>query len=342
MIGEFDDCVKRYLCNNALQILKRLQCELPGGFVELRELQLFLHLCTNLHFGKTSRENHLSPSSLTRMIKKLEDEVGLPLFERDSRLVSLTPGGQLFREYAAETLQRWASLQSELRERNDRLTGTLSIFCSVTATYSFLHELLDQFRARYPGVDIQLRTGDTALTIQRVIDEHEDVGIAALPDNLPEKLMFRKIRESPLVFVAPRAASPLRDLIAACNDSGIELPWERIPLVLSETGLARGRVDDWFRAKGIRPHIYAQVAGNEAIVSMVSLGFGVGVVPELVLDNSPMRAKIDILPVVPELAPISIGICALRRKLTNPLIKAFWDMSSQHVETTQSARESLP
>lgn len=308
--------------------------------MELRELQLFLHLCTNLHFGKTSREHHLSPSSLTRIIKKLEQEIGVPLFERDSRLVKLTPGGLLFREYAAESLQRWSDLQGELRERSDRLTGTLSIFCSVTATYSFLHELLDQFRALYPGVDIQLRTGDTALTIQRVLDEHEDVGIAALPDNLPEKLIFRKIRESPLVFIAPRASSTLRDMISTYTDTNLELPWERIPLVLSETGLARGRVDDWFRGKGIRPHIYAQVAGNEAIVSMVSLGFGVGVVPELVLDNSPIRTKIDVLSVVPELAPISIGICLLRRKLTNPLIKAFWDMSSDHVAKGRSARES--
>lgn len=327
MIGEIDDCVKCYICNNALQILKRNQA---GGIVDLRELQLFLHLCSTLHFGKTSREHHLSPSSLTRIIKKLEEAVGLSLFERDSRLVKLTPAGLLFREYAAESLQRWNDLQRVLRQRSDRLAGTLSIFCSVTASYSFLPELLDQFRSRNPEVDIQLRTGDTALTIQRVLDDHEDVGIAALPDVLPDKLVFRTIRNSPLVFIAPRAHSSLRDQLNGYVESGLELPWEHIPLVLSETGLARGRVDDWFRSKGIRPHIYAQVAGNEAIVSMVSLGFGVGVVPELVVENSPMRARIDVLDVRPELAPISIGVCILKRKLSNPLIRAFWDMSGEH------------
>lgn len=305
--------------------------------MELRELQLFLHLCNSLHFGKTSREHHLSPSSLTRIIKKLEEEVGFPLFERDNRLVKLAPAGVMFREYAAETLQRWSDLQRELRHRSDRLTGTLSIFCSVTASYSVLHELLDRFRASYPDVDIQLRTGDTALTIQRVLDEREDVGIAALPDALPDKLAFRTIRESPLVFIAPRAPSALVEQLQIQIRNGTELPWASIPLVLSETGLARGRVDDWFSSKGIKPHIYAQVAGNEAIVSMVSLGFGVGVVPELVVENSPMRAKIEVLKVLPVLAPISIGICLLKRKLSNPLIKAFWDMSAEHAETAQAA-----
>ena len=307
--------------------------------MELRELQLFLHLCTSLHFGKTSREHHLSPSSLTRLVKKLEQEVGLPLFERGNRLVKLTPAGMQFREYAAETLQRWNELQRELRFRSDRLAGTLSIFCSVTASYSFLHELLDQFRAIYPDVDIQLRTGDTALTIQRVLDEQEDIGIAALPDVLPDKLVFRAIRESPLVFIAPRAPSALREQINWCLDNEAELPWDSMPLVLSETGLARRRVDDWFSAKAIRPHIYAQVAGNEAIVSMVSLGFGVGVVFELVVDNSPIRAKIEVLSVQPSLAPILIGICTLKRKLSNPLIKAFWDLSSEHVASSESVFE---
>lgn len=298
--------------------------------MELRELQQYLHLCSSLHFGKTSREFHISPSSLSRLIKKLEDEVGLPLFERDSRLVRLTPAGVLFREYAAESLQRWADLQRELRQRSDRLAGTLSIFCSVTASYSFLHELLDQFRSNYPDVDIQLRTGDTALTIQRVLDEQEDVGIAALPDVLPEKLSFRTIRASPLVFIAPVSPSALREQLDRHASAGLELPWHQLPLVLSETGLARSRVDEWFAAKGVRPQIYAQVAGNEAIVSMVSLGFGVGVVPQLVVENSPLSARIEMLSVAPPLHPISIGICTLRRKMNNPVVKAFWDMSSLH------------
>jgi LysR family positive regulator for ilvC len=298
--------------------------------MELRELQQYLHLCGSLHFGKTSREYHISPSSLSRLVKKLEEEVGLPLFERDSRLVRLTPAGEMFREYAAESLQRWTDLQRQLRQRSDRLSGTLSIFCSVTASYSFLHELLDQFRSHYPDVDIQLRTGDTALTIQRVLDEHEDVGIAALPDVLPEKLAFRIIRESPLVCIAPAAPSILREELDRHGSEGLDLPWQLLPLVLSETGLARSRVDEWFAAKGVRPHIYAQVAGNEAIVSMVSLGFGIGVVPQLVVENSPLSARIETLSVSPPLPPISIGICTLRRKLSNPVIKAFWDMSSLH------------
>lgn len=308
--------------------------------MELRELQLYLHLCNSLHFGKTSREFHLSPSTLTRIIQKLEHEVGETLFERDNRTVQLTVAGRKFREYAIETLERWHNLKRDLQQNSMALSGKLSIFCSVTASYSFLHELLDEFRSQYPAVEINLHTGDTALTIQRILDEQEDVGIAARPDRLPDKLSFRAIHQSALLFIAPLSPGPLRDKIGKYQQSGESLPWEQIPFILSESGLARSRVDMWFRQQDIKPNVYAQVAGNEAIVSMVSLGFGVGVVPQLVVDNSPMRGKIEILRVLPELEPFSIGLCTLKRKLGNPLIKAFWDLSHEHIAQSSDVSRS--
>ena len=97
-------------------------------------------------------------------------------------------------------------------------------------------------------------------------------------------------------------------------------------MIVSEGGILRSRVDSWFKTLQVTPRIYAQVAGNEAIVSMVSLGLGVGVVPKIVLDNSPMAERIRILPVKPELAAYDVGLFALKKSLQNPLVAAFWGM----------------
>src|SRR5690554_7807054 len=94
---------------------------------------------------------------------------------------------------------------------------------------------------------------------------------------------------TPLLFIAPKSLSVVPEI----NNN--EIDWSTVPMVLSETGLARVGVDSWFKAKNIQPHIYAQVTGNEAIVSMVALGVGVGVVPELVLRNSPLAGRVRIL-----------------------------------------------
>jgi len=297
--------------------------------MDTRELQIFQHLARTLHFSRTSAECFISPSSLTRLVQRLEDELGVKLFERDNRTVRLTQAGELLREYADDALQQWDQLRRQLQQQSTKLSGSISVFCSVTASYSFLKGLLDRFRANYPGVEIQLHTGDTALTIQRVLEEQEDIGIAARPDQLPGKLQFKQIGESPLVFIAPTTECPLQERLDSFRLTGGPFPWGEIPMVLSESGLARQRVNDWFREQGIKPKIYAQVTGNEAIVSMVSLGFGVGVVPALVVENSPKQANVTTLPVEPRLQPFSIGICALRRKLANPLIRAFWELAGE-------------
>ncbi|MNG07874.1 DNA-binding transcriptional regulator IlvY [compost metagenome] len=96
-------------------------------------------------------------------------------------------------------------------------------------------------------------------------------------------------------------------------------------MILSEEGLARTRTDRWLKSHGIKPRIYAQVSGNEAIVSMVSLGFGIGVVPQIVLDNSPLTARIRIYDIQPPLAAYDIGLFALEKRLKDPLIAAFWN-----------------
>lgn len=288
-----------------------------------RELSLFLHLAKTLNFARTSEACHITPSSLSRVIQRLEAEVGAPLFERDNRHVALTSAGRAFREFADETRNNWLALKEQLAQDERLLTGEISLFCSVTASYSFLYDLLNRFRQQHPGIEIKLHTGDTALTLERVLSEQEDIGIAALPDEVPSSLCVQVLTTTPLVFIAPGEAAHFNAALIG-NDA---VQWDSVPMILSESGLARERVDRWFRQQRIKPNVYAQVAGNEAIVSMVSLGFGVGLVPRLVVENSPLAAKIRVLDVEHGMASFEIGVCALQRKLSNPLIKAFWALA---------------
>jgi LysR family transcriptional regulator, positive regulator for ilvC len=296
--------------------------------MDLRDLRLFVHLSKSLHFARSSRELHISASGLTRAIQRLEDELGVPLFERDNRTVRLTAAGQRCRDYAVSALEQWAELKSGLQVQASELQGALSLFCSVTASYSFLHELVQHFREIYPQVELQLHTGDSALALQRVVDEQEDMAIAALPARLPDTLEFLPLGESPLVCIGPAQDCPLSVLIANTDGRG-EQDWQALPVIMPESGLARARLERWFSQRKLNPRIYAQVSGHEAMVSMVSLGCGVAVVPRVVVDNSPMRDRIRILPFMQELEPFSIGLCTMRRKFANPLVKAFWSVAQR-------------
>lgn len=287
--------------------------------MDTRSLKLFITLCDTLHFGRASEACHISPSALSRAIKQLEDSLGVQLFERDNRTVSLTREGLRFQEYAREALIQWDVIRNSMLAEAQELQGEISVYCSVTASYSFLYDILSEFRQQHPKIEIKLHTGDAENAIQRVIANEEDITIAAKPDSLPAGLAFKQIATSPLVFIAPQQDDSLDPKL-----SSEKIDWSDIPMILSEEGVARKRIDRWFKQQSVKPLIYAQVAGNEAIVSMVSLGFGVGVVPKIVLDNSPLSDKVRILPVEPELKAYDVGLFALQKKLQSPLINAFW------------------
>ena len=189
--------------------------------------------------------------------------------------------------------------------------------------------LLAEFRRRHPAVDIKLHTGDQAQAIPRVIAGEDDLVIAARPDRLASKLSFQTITESPLLFISPTLPCAVRDQVGQYQDRLQDLPWEDLPMIVAEQGSIRTRLDNWFREKSIKPYLYAQVSGNEAIVSMVALGCGVGVVPELVIKNSPMWDKVQVLKVHPSLAPLEIGISAISKRLEGVLVKAFWDVATE-------------
>ncbi|MCH4564508.1 MULTISPECIES: HTH-type transcriptional activator IlvY [Halomonas] len=290
--------------------------------MDMRPLKHFLALADTLHFGRASDACHVSPSTLSRSIRQLEESLGVRLFDRDNRHVSLTRQGQTFQGYARETLEQWEQLRLSLMSEARTLTGEISIYCSVTASYSFLYELLSEFRARYPGIELKLHTGDPAEAMARVLSGDEDMAITSRPRQVPEALAFKSLTRSPLVFIAPYDS---HGWIPSTPESPSAEQWREVPMILSEAGLSREYSNTWFRALGIAPRIYAQVAGHEAIVSMVGLGFGVGVVPKIVLDNSPLRERVRVLPVKPELPHYDVGLCVLERRLRSPLIQALWD-----------------
>ena len=289
--------------------------------MDLEELKLFRHLAESLHFGRTSRACHVTPSALTRTIQRIEAEVGERLFDRDNRSVRLTRAGEGLKQYAEESIERWKTLKESLAS-DTALHGDISLYCSVTAAYSILPGILSRFRKACPEVHIKLQTGDAAQGVARLRNNEVEVIIDALPDKQAHGLEFMPLTETPLVFIAPLTfpETVIRD--------GPEIDWRKTPLIVAEQGLSRERIDRWFAAKKILPNIYAQVAGNEAIIAMVSLGCGVGVVPLLVLEKSPLQEQIAVLDVSPRLAPFSLGVCTVKKNLRNPKIRAFWEIAA--------------
>lgn len=290
--------------------------------MNIRELQLFRHLSESLHFGRTSKACNITPSGLTRTIQRLEDEIGQELFLRDKRSVTLTFAGESFRKYSDDVLLRWEQFQSSL-SKDSVLRGELSLYCSLTAILTILPDILSLFRKTYPDVQINLKTGDAAMALSKLENDEADITIAALPDSQQKGIDFIKTIETPLIFIS---SARFPETIIHKEGNARKVDWQQTPIIMPERGLSRQRTEAWFTQKNIQPNIYSHVAGNEAIIAMVGMGCGIGVIPQLVLEKSHLKEEITVLEVSPKLKPFSVGVCTATKNKLKPVVQAFWSI----------------
>jgi LysR family positive regulator for ilvC len=289
--------------------------------MNIKSLQLFIHLCDSKSFAKTAAAMHISPSALSRQIQKLEEETHQQLFLRDNRSVELTAQGKKLLPVALKILGEWQQYQSYIKGTENDLKGEIRLFCSVTASYSHLPELISEFRLQHPFIEFKLSTGDPAQAIDKILADEADIAISAKPEQLPAKIAFEPISEIPLSVIAPIGINSFAEELQKESPD-----WSTIPFILPEAGTARERANVWFKQMKIKPNIYAQVSGHEAIVSMVALGCGIGIAPDVVINNSPVREKINRLKVLP-IKPFELGVCCTKSQLENPLVKALWEIA---------------
>ena len=300
--------------------------------METRDLELFCDLADTLSFARSSERRHISASGLSRAIRWLEDELNARLFVRDNRHVELTPAGERFLSTATRTLRNLEEAKAEaLGEREGSVRGVVELYASVTACYSVLPPLLAEFRREHPQAQIRLRTGDAARAVAEVRNEGAQVSVAALPPSLERNLVSQRVTTTPLCLVAPAGNGPVARMVRRSP-----VPWPEVPLILPEAGLARDRLDRWLRRRAISPYIYAEVSGNEAILAMVGLELGVGLVPQLVIEKSPVKERLRLVEPGPPLEPYEVGIVARKRSLQVPVVSAFW-RTAERVESNPHA-----
>jgi LysR family positive regulator for ilvC len=287
---------------------------------EYEPLRQFVELARSLHFGRAASACHVSPSALSRSVQRLEAQLGEPLFEREHHKVTLTPAGEQFRHHALAVLEEWQRYEQQRARSRGELNGTVHVYCTVTAAQSIVPDLLGRVRRAHPGIRIELATGYASDAIDRLRGGDIDISVAALPERMPAGIATRMLASTPVVFVGPNVDGPIQE---ALNRRRIQ--WSTVPLVLPAHGLARDYVNEWLDAKAITPTIYAEIEGHEAILALVALGCGVGVVPRLVLENSALHDRVTEIPARPALPAFSVGLCVRERSLANPLVAAVWN-----------------
>ncbi len=183
--------------------------------MELRQLRSFVAVAEELHFRRAAERLHLAQPSVSQQVRTLEAELGVLLFERNRRGTTLTVAGEALLEEAREVLAHADQAAAAARAAGSGTRGRLRLSLTRSLTGGIAGEIVDAYRARYPGVRLELDVGNTMLHVEQLHAGDIDVGFVRPPLEDP-RLEELVLGREPLVCVLPtghrlaRRGGPIR------------------------------------------------------------------------------------------------------------------------------------
>ena len=268
--------------------------------MELRNINTFLHIAELHSFSSAARELGYSQSAVSAQISQLETELGTPLFDRVGKTVRLTDAGQTFQSYARTLLITAQQAKAALLPAR-AVSGTLRVALADSVCSTFLPDLLQQFHALCPQVELVLRTATADEMLRLLV-------------NGPE----------PVCFVAP-AGHPLSDKA--------EVPLDVLAqqeFLLTERGMSyRDALDQRLAARGLSIHPYIELGSASLLCQMVERGMGFSFLPEYIVRPALSAGRIARLNVPDCTVTMHRQLFYHKDKWLTPQMKAFIELVNQ-------------
>jgi DNA-binding transcriptional LysR family regulator len=294
--------------------------------LELRQLRYFIAVAEELHFGRAAARLHMTQPPLSQAIAALEDLLGAPLFLRNRRTVELAPAGTALLPEARRMLLEADALPELARRAASGEAGRLALAFVTSCDYSVLPPFLRRYSERYPAVHLHLLEATSDVQVEELLRGRIDAGllIPPLPDKAEGELDYMKVLDEPLILCAPAGLDALGTGPVRLQD----LP--RLPLIIFPRDISPALHDailSCFRAAGVTPVIGQLAIQMQTIVSLVSSGMGLALVPQSV--SNLMRPGVEYRALADPTPLVETGI-AWRRDNPSPVLQGFLELLRNH------------
>jgi DNA-binding transcriptional LysR family regulator len=264
--------------------------------MELRQLEYFIAVATEMNFSRAAHRVHVVQSALSTSVGKLEKELGVELFDRSRQQIKMTPAGELFREHARQVIRSARLAKDSMSDFHGQLTGTVDVGSLISFGSLDVPRVLGDFHRDYPFVRVRLRQSQTGSTayLTAIADGSLDLALVSAPERFPPGIEMRLLSQESMMFVCrPDHRLAQRDhvdIIDLANEDLIGFP--------AAFGLRR-LVEDAFTAAGITAHIPHEVALEYSIsAGLVRHGLGTILMPASEAARVPDLRAVEVRPTV--------------------------------------------
>lgn len=301
--------------------------------ISFRQLRVFTEVAKGLSFARAAEALHLTPPAVTMQVKELESQLGLPLFERRGRQVTLTTSGEYFLVYARRLLATLKEADDAMARFKGAESGLLSVGLVSTAKY-FVPQLLARFHDEHPGIEVKLSVCQNREQLVALLQSGEvDLAVMGRP---PKELATRAepFAAHPQVFVAA-PAHPL----AALDHVPLEALVNQRFIAREAGSGTRNVMDAFFRDHHLSPRIAMEMPSNETIKQAVIAGMGVAFLSLHTLGLELRAGALKLLDV--EHTPVmrTWNLVRMQSKLLSPAAEAFRYFVLEHAENYLTAHD---
>ncbi len=296
-----------------------------------RQLRVFNEVAKQLSFARAAENLHLTPPAGTMQVKELEERVGMALFERSGKQVSLTTAGEYILVHARKILASLKDAEDVAARLKRAETGVLTVGMVGTAKY-FLMGLLGEFMRKHSGVELKLAIGNRDQLVRMLQNSEVDIAVMGRP---PKELDTR---------AEPFAAHP-HVFVSAPDHPLAQLPELSVEdlrphdFIVREVGSGtRAAMEKFFQEARVEPRLQMQLGSNETIKQAVMAGLGLGFISLHTIGLELEQGLIKALDV--QGAPVvrAWNIVHTRAKLLSPAAEAFRYHMLEHAEGTLAAK----
>lgn len=313
---------------------------------DLRQLRYFVAVAEEQHFGRAAARLSMTQPPLSQAIRALEEALGVELFARTRRSVELTAVGADLLPEVRRILASADALRPLAQSLARGEAGVLALAFVSTADYGLLPLLLRDFGARYPRVRLQLAEATNDVQVDELVAGRIDAGlvIAPVPPRHAAQLAYLPVAREPLVIAMPAALSAQlggAEAEADADDGWCATPVNLrdladVPLVVFPRHLAPGFHDtimDCYGAAGLAPRVGQEAIQMQTIVSLVSAGMGVALVPQSL--RHLRRTGVVYRPLAQAVPTIETGL-VWRVQEVSPVLAAFIEIVRAHAATVNA------